>query len=124
MHNKRINSILNLTTENDDMSSKNAVSRNTIIRLYIILTIILISYFVIIFRLVDVSIMHDPEISSLNSFLHDVKPRGTIYDRNGLTLATNLPTKSVYAKPDQISDIYGVSKAIAEIMQKYSDKPT
>jgi cell division protein FtsI (penicillin-binding protein 3) len=124
VHNKRINSILNLTTENDDMSSKNAVSRNTVIRLYIVLTIILTSYFVIIFRLVDVSIMHDPESNSLNTFLHDVKHRGTIYDRNGLILATNLPTKSVYAKPDQISDIYGVSKAIAEIMQKFSDKPT
>lgn len=124
MHNKRINSILNLTTENDDMSSRNAVSRNTIIRLYIVLTIILISYFVIIFRLVDVSIMHDTEGNSLNTFLHDVKHRGAIYDRNGLVLATNLPTKSVYAKPDQINDIFGVSKAIAEIMQKYSDKPT
>jgi cell division protein FtsI (penicillin-binding protein 3) len=106
------------------MSSKNAVSKSTTIRLYIVLIVLLISYFIIIFRLVDVSIMHDLESSPLNTFLNDVKPRGTIYDRNGLILATNLPTKSVYAKPDQISDIYSVSKAIAEIIQKYSDKPT
>lgn len=116
---KRVNTILNLHTENDDMIFKNSVSQTTIQRLYIVLTVVLISYFIIIFRLIDISIMHDENTPHLDTFISSERSRGSIYDRNGLILATNLPTKSMYVRPEQITDPKKVATAIAEIMQKY-----
>ena len=118
---KRENSILKLHSENDNMTFKNAVSKTTVRRLYIVLTIILISYFIILFRLIDVSIMHDDDTMSLKTFINSkyITSRGVIYDRNGLVLATNLPTKSMYVRPEQITDPKKVASAIAQVIQQY-----
>ena len=117
---KRENSILKLHSENDNMTFKNAVSKTTVRRLYIVLTIILISYFIILFRLIDVSIMHDDDTMSLKTFINSkyITSRGVIYDRNGLVLATNLPTKSMYVRPEQITDPKKVASAIAQVIQQ------
>lgn len=120
----RKNLIFNIHTENDEISTKNTISDQTRIRLHIVVGVILVAYFIILFRLVDLSIMSDEKNARGNSIFEEnhLVTRGIIYDRNGLVLATNLPTQSLYVKPEQIDDVKKTSKALAGVIQKYSEQ--
>jgi cell division protein FtsI (penicillin-binding protein 3) len=65
-----------------------------------------IAYLVIAFRLVTVMLLSDgaePRLAALPAQPIQVE-RGEILDRNGVVLATNLMTRSLYANPRQIID--------------------
>ena len=85
-------------------------------RLYCILGIILFCFCIIIFRMLDISIMQEVDINQNNT---PYIMRGNIYDRNGVILAGNLPTKSMYIKPEQITNIDATAKLIAKVMEQY-----
>lgn len=82
-------------------------------RIYIILGLILISFFIIIIKITLLS------LNSNNNIVSNFRPeniRGNIYDRNGNILAVNLPTKSIYVRPDEVSDIDATAKALALVL--------
>lgn len=42
--------------------------------------------------------------------------RGTIYDRNGKVLASDVQAKTIYCNPKEISDVSGTAKKLAEVI--------
>ncbi len=42
--------------------------------------------------------------------------RGTIYDRNGNVLATSVDATTIYANPQEITDVEGTAEALAEVL--------
>ena len=80
----------------------------------------MLAFLVIAVRLVTVSLLADgaePRLATLTP--EGAQPdRGEIRDRNGMVLATNLVTASLYANPSQIID---VDEAVAKISQVLPD---
>jgi cell division protein FtsI (penicillin-binding protein 3) len=79
-----------------------------------------LAFLVIAVRLMSVALLADgaePRLSTLTS--NGALPeRGEIRDRNGMVLATNLVTASLYARPDQIID---VDEAVTKLSQVFPD---
>jgi cell division protein FtsI (penicillin-binding protein 3) len=79
-----------------------------------------IAYLVIAVRLVTVTLLSDgaePRLAELPAQAIQAE-RGEILDRNGVVLATNLTTKSLYANPQQIID---VDEAVARLTELFPD---
>lgn len=81
-------------------------------RLYVILFTIVFAYFILAVRLFEVSISsrEDLLIGTRSSGTDFFVQRADIVDRNGMVLATNLATASLYANPQKILN----AKAAAE----------
>ncbi len=76
-------------------------------RLFIVLFCICFAFMVLIFRLFDISLSSTEDIKTLSSKKNSIDfflQRGTITDRNGVILATNLSTASLYANPQKMID--------------------
>lgn len=84
-------------------------------RLYFILGLILISFSIIIIKIFLVSQHSNNDIVS--HFKRE-QVRGNIYDRNGHILAVNLPTKSIYVRPDEIVDINETASALSVVLDE------
>ena len=116
---ERYNTFLDIITEDEDINSKNHISKNAILRLYLLLITTLCCYFVIIFRIIDVALTEVDEKKffylgdNANSISAD------ILDRNGVILATSLPTSSLYAKPDQIMNVEKTAKIVTGIIAQH-----
>lgn len=112
----RKNLFVEWENENDDIIPENEITQSTTIRIYFLLIFIALCYFIIVFRLLSL-INYDKEDESVTQNLS--LKRGNIYDANGYLLATNLPTKSVYIKPDEIiSDVESTIKPILNIINE------
>ena len=81
-------------------------------RIKFILIVILISFSIVVIKMLIVS----RESNDIVSNFRREEMRGNIYDRNGHILAVNLPTKSIYVKPDEILDINGTAKSLSLIL--------
>jgi cell division protein FtsI (penicillin-binding protein 3) len=76
-------------------------------RLFIVLFCICFAFMVLIFRLFDISLSSTEDIKTLSNKKNGIDfflQRGTITDRNGVILATNLSTASLYANPQKMID--------------------
>jgi cell division protein FtsI (penicillin-binding protein 3) len=77
-----------------------------------------LAFFVIAARLVTVSLLSDgaePRLSVLTP--QGAQPeRGEIHDRNGVVLATNLVTASLYVNPQQVIDIEEAATKISQAL--------
>jgi cell division protein FtsI (penicillin-binding protein 3) len=79
-----------------------------------------VAYLVIAIRLVTVTLLSDgaePRLAERPAAAIQAG-RGEILDRNGVVLATNLTTKSLYANPQQIID---VDEAVARLTKLFPD---
>ncbi|MBQ4132502.1 MAG: PASTA domain-containing protein [Desulfovibrionaceae bacterium] len=73
------------------------------------------------FRAWDLQVVRGPELSEKVS--HQQKGselitgfRGSIYDRNGQTLARSVEVRSVYVRPYEVEDVQDTGRALAEIL--------
>ncbi|MSO70671.1 MAG: penicillin-binding protein 2 [Alphaproteobacteria bacterium] len=77
------------------------------------------AFFAVTVRLVDVGVMTStaPSAGSPASGATSVALRGDVFDRNGLLLATSLPTWSLFARPKNVGDIDEAVNKLARILQ-------
>jgi cell division protein FtsI (penicillin-binding protein 3) len=73
-------------------------------------------------RLVHLQVtQHDDLRAKAEGLRRDVKQtrslRGTIYDRNGRSLAMSVPVKTLYADATEITDIDATAKAVAKVVK-------
>src|SRR5579871_5946406 len=76
-------------------------------RLIVTGALFLLAFSVIAIRMVDVTILHEggaPRAKQTAQADDAQTVRADIVDRNGVLLATSLPTKSLYAHPREIPD--------------------
>jgi cell division protein FtsI (penicillin-binding protein 3) len=87
-------------------------------RLIVTGAIFLLVFSVIAGRMVDITVLHQ------GGALHarqaqgdeDTHARADIVDRNGVLLATSLPTDSLYARPHEIRDPAEAARAVAQVL--------
>ena len=90
-------------------------------RTAIILLVFLVIALIFVVRLVDLHIVkhgeytQDAELSRTVDVELSPK-RGTIYDRNGNVLATDVEASTIYCNPNEIKDPEGVSAQLAAIL--------
>jgi cell division protein FtsI (penicillin-binding protein 3) len=113
----RKNIILRLEEDIDE--PKIELSLSAIKRIRFILILIIISFLTVVFKMISVATSTND--SSTISLKID-KVRGKIYDRNGSILAVNLPTKSIYVRPDEVFDVENTAKALVEVIDEKNDK--
>jgi cell division protein FtsI (penicillin-binding protein 3) len=79
-----------------------------------------LAFLVIAARLLTVALLADGAEPRLSTLTPDgaLPERGEIRDRNGMVLATNLVTASLYARPEQIID---VDEAVTKLSQVFPD---
>lgn len=96
-------------------------------RLYIILTCLTLCFLAIILRLLDLTFTNLEDVHRIVFNTHDTNiyhaKRANILDRNGVIIATNIPTSSLYAHPKQILDHQEAAKSIASILGTTTYKP-
>ncbi|MGQ0526503.1 MAG: peptidoglycan D,D-transpeptidase FtsI family protein [Alphaproteobacteria bacterium] len=96
-------------------------------RLFFLGVCFALAYLCMAARAVDLTVVKRPLdrtshelILQKNSETAAAVPRGDIYDRNGVLLATTLKTASLYADPYLISDIPAASRGLAKIFPEFS----
>lgn len=112
---------LNLSTEDRrqmDGVRKQALEtgRNRLLVAGVVLTL---AFGVIASRLVELTVLNggsEPLVASNDTESENVIGRGDITDRNGILLATSLPTASLYADPKRILDAEEAALKIASVM--------
>jgi cell division protein FtsI (penicillin-binding protein 3) len=68
-------------------------------------------------RLVHLTVFDRAEVSKVAGALHAPSPRrGDIVDRNGVIIATSLPTASLYADPKEVIDPIGSLNRLAAVL--------
>ena len=74
----------------------------------------------IIYRIVDVQATPDPRVlAEVSNPLGEITvpaPRGTVFDRNGRTIALSLPAATVVSDPRIIADPHGAAAALSEVL--------
>jgi cell division protein FtsI (penicillin-binding protein 3) len=88
-------------------------------RLLVAGVVIALAFGVIASRLVDLTVMNDgvePRIESTKSISNGNIGRADVTDRNGLLLATSLPTASLYADPKSVLDPDEAALKIVSVM--------
>lgn len=91
-------------------------------RIYFLFILFLVTFLLIIFRLISVQYVNASEFKSYAEFQHKGEyvlssKRGKILDRNGIELATTLIEKTVYADPRFVLDSNYESGVLAEILE-------
>jgi len=112
---------LNLSTEDRrqmDGVRKQALEtgRNRLLVAGVVLTL---AFGVIASRLVDLTVLNggnEPLVASNTAESDNVIGRGDITDRNGILLATSLPTASLYADPKRILDAEEAALKISSVL--------
>ncbi len=90
----------------------------------LILSIFLLSYFVIIVRLFNLQVTKNRRLSEISSnetskIIHEISSRKDIVDRNGILLAVSVPAYSVYAKTYNFSNIKEAAAIIKIDKEEY-----
>ncbi len=74
----------------------------------------------LIYRIVDVQATPDPRVlAEVSNPLGEITvpaPRGTVFDRNGRTIALSLPAATVVSDPRIIADPHGTAAALSEVL--------
>lgn len=90
-------------------------------RIYLLLIFVIFAFLTITFKLFDLtftSIEDLPQIINSGKKVHNfTMHRGSIMDKNGLVLATNIPTASLYAHPNQIVNHKRAALQIASVLE-------
>jgi cell division protein FtsI (penicillin-binding protein 3) len=92
-------------------------------RLLVAGVVITLAFGAIALRLVDLTVMNDavePRVASTYSISNGNLGRADITDRNGLLLATSLPTASLYADPKSVLDPDEAARKIVSIMPEFN----
>jgi cell division protein FtsI (penicillin-binding protein 3) len=93
------------------------------IRLHTITAAFLVGFTIIIFRLFDVALFgHNNNVSQAANIVYNPLHRNDILDRNGVLLATNLATASLYSNPKLISDPKEVVHKLLQIFPELNPK--
>jgi len=90
-------------------------------RLLVAAVVVMIGFGLIAVRLVDLTVMksgNEPLRADISETAKEVVSRSDILDRNGIVLATSLPTASLYADPKNILD---PSEVVRKLMQVLPD---
>ncbi len=92
-------------------------------RLLVAATSFALAFALIGWRLVDLGLMaeqHEPSLArSLSSDALETG-RADIVDRNGIVLATTMPTASLYANPQHVRDPEGTAEQLAKVLPELS----
>ena len=94
-------------------------------RLLVAGVVITLAFGVIAMRLVDLTVMNggaEPRVASAVPISNGVVGRGDITDRNGLLLATSLPTASLYADPKNVQDPDEAARKIVSVIPELNPK--
>lgn len=93
-------------------------------RMFLVVCVILFGYSVLIFRLINMAFIFNNVKISKNNDSSDVFliKRSDILDRNGVLLAGNIPTASIYINPKQIRDSRYAIKALHQILPDLDKK--
>ncbi len=79
--------------------------------------IFLFAFAVISARLVDLTVLDTEDSRSVAAAIkQNAVSRGDVVDRNGIILATSLPTPSVYADPHEIIDVDAAVRDLASVL--------
>ncbi|OUS18653.1 penicillin-binding protein, partial [Rhodospirillales bacterium 47_12_T64] len=94
-------------------------------RLIVAGTLMAIAFVIISIRLVDLTLLQGPKSASKTARVIDEAPpvqtvRADIVDRNGIVLATTLPTASLYAEPKKIPNPEVAARLLADILPEIS----
>ena len=84
-----------------------------------------VAFLVIGLRLTSLGLFHEvrePRLAETPRASHMATVRADIVDRNGVILATTLPTASLYANPRQIRDAGAVAKQIVAVLPELSER--
>ena len=90
-------------------------------RLAVVFVLFAIFSLVLFVRLFDLQVIKHDQYSEMASASRTISfdinaRRGTIYDRNGVVLATSVDATTVYCNPTEITDIKAAAKAVAETL--------
>ena len=94
-------------------------------RLLVAGVVITLAFGVIALRLIDLTVMNggaEPRVASAVPISIGVVGRGDITDRNGLLLATSLPTASLYADPKNVQDPDEAAHKIVSVIPELNAK--
>lgn len=99
---------------------KNKIITNNLNRIFIVMIIFIIGFFLVTIRLFDVMVLHffynrNKLSLSYTNYTHQKAPE--ILDRNGAILATYINTFSVYINPREINNIYEVSSKLSNLLK-------
>lgn len=88
-------------------------------RLVVAGTLIMMAFVAISLRLVDLMVMGgpvEPQIASGKLAIRAASTRADIIDRNGILVATSLPTASLYADPVLVADAESATEQLATVL--------
>jgi cell division protein FtsI (penicillin-binding protein 3) len=94
-------------------------------RLLVAGVVITLAFGVIALRLIDLTVINggtEPRVASAVPISIGVVGRGDITDRNGLLLATSLPTASLYADPKNVQDPDEAARKIISVIPELNVK--
>ena len=89
-------------------------------RVVTVLVVLVLALGGLVYRIVDVQATPDPRVlEEVSNPLGEIivpAPRGTVFDRNGRTIALSLPAATVVSDPRLIADPRAVADALSEVM--------
>ncbi|MCE2511572.1 MAG: penicillin-binding protein 2 [Acidimicrobiia bacterium] len=89
-------------------------------RVVTVLVVLALAMGVLVYRIVDVQATPDPRVlEEVSNPLGEIvvpAPRGTVFDRNGRTIALSLPAATVVSDPRLIADPKGAAAALSAVM--------
>ena len=91
-------------------------------RLILIMIIFILSFVVIGNRMLTLSLQQTFNKSLSDSVLPRFSTRTDIVDRNGILLATNVASDSLYSHPNELTDVEGAAEGLALIFNDRSHK--
>ena len=112
----------------ESQSKKNRIFENGIkSRDGILLALLGLFLVAIIARLFYVQIVAGGDYADKAATAHTNKitleaKRGTIYDRNGVVIASDVDATTIYADPQQITDFDGVAQTLADVLGPTTNK--
>jgi len=93
-------------------------------RLLVTGMVLTLAFVAVFIRLIDVSVMDnsgEPRVTRAIDKAPAVVKRADIVDRNGVVLATNLPTVSLYADPKMFIDAKAAAKKLVAVMPQLEE---
>lgn len=106
--------------QKNDPASRLAMAKS---RLIVVGMTFCLAYCLVGIRLTDLMLLREKHEPSVSTALHkdNFRPgRGNIYDRNGMLLATSLPTFSLYADPLHIHNPRESAEALIKVLPEYT----
>ena len=89
-------------------------------RVVTVLVVLVLALGGLVYRIVDVQATPDPRVlEEVSNPLGEIivpAPRGTVFDRNGRTIALSLPAATVVSDPRLIADPHAVAAALSAVM--------